>query len=299
MADNLSGYRTALRLLKERQVASVVGLGGYASVPLARAAVRSRVPLALLEQNATAGRATQWLARSATVVCAAFEGTALPPRFAGALHSFGNPVRRDFLRHCYHKDENKKPHRRKQLLVLGGSSGARTLNQHLPTVLSKLQPHLSDWNIVHQSGWSELDSTKSLYDRLGMKAAVVPFLSNMPKVLAKTGLAVCRAGGTTLAELAVSRVPAILVPYPYAAHDHQRRNADVFSSAGASLILDEREHNGRLDDRLSAVLSNLLSNEASRAKMSEAMGRLARPEAARCVAGLVAQLAASRTVRCS
>jgi UDP-N-acetylglucosamine--N-acetylmuramyl-(pentapeptide) pyrophosphoryl-undecaprenol N-acetylglucosamine transferase len=176
------------------------------------------------------------------------------------------------------------------LVVLGGSGGASTLNENVPRALYKVRTELAGWEIVHQSGEADLQQTRELYRKLSLQATVVAFLDQMPPVLAASSLAVCRAGGTTLAELAAAGVPALLVPYPHAAGNHQRQNADVFSSAGGSITLDQRELPGRLDDHLADALSRVLGDAAGRQRMSAAMRRLARPQAAAEVADLILQI---------
>jgi UDP-N-acetylglucosamine--N-acetylmuramyl-(pentapeptide) pyrophosphoryl-undecaprenol N-acetylglucosamine transferase len=310
VAANHNGYRQALGFLGSQRVSAVVGLGSYTSGPMARAAIRQNVPLVLLEQNAVPGRATRWLGPGAALVCTAFAAANryLSPRCL--VRVTGNPVRSGFCRGLVARDPagaagpgqtplaSANPSggngHDKLLLILGGSGGARSLNQNVPRALQKVGPALRGWQVAHQSGTSELEATRELYRKLDVRATVVPFVSNMPRVLARTDLAICRAGGTTLAELAATGVPAVLVPYPHATDDHQRKNADVFTSAGASLTLDERELPGRLDDHLAGAIALVVSNPALRAAMSESMRRLAHPDAAWDVATMVRQVAALR-----
>ena len=301
---NLSGYRAAKRFLAKQQVIAVVGLGGYASVPMARAAARRAIPLLLLEQNAVPGRATRWLARSATMVCTAFgqcDGY-LPANCPVRLT--GNPIRGEFLG-IPHAPPEAEPHAEReeydagqasrgtqpgQLLVLGGSAGARALNENVPQALARIRPLLAGWTIVHQSGAADVRRTQDLYDACGLRAIVAAFLNDMPRTLARTRLAICRAGGTTLAELAASGVPAVLVPYPHAADDHQRRNAASFADAGGCLLIDQ--HAGRLPlaDRLAAVLGPLVADPSRLAAMSSAIRQLAKPAAAGEIAAAIRQL---------
>lgn len=281
VVDNLLGYRAAARFLAEHSVSVVVGLGGYTSGPMARAATRRRIPLVLLEQNVIPGRANRWLASHAAAVCTSFAQTRehLPAR-CRVLHT-GNPIRRGF--------ESSSESR--QLLILGGSSGARTLNEQVPRALAQVRAKLTGWKIVHQTGQVDADATRDLYHSLGLDATVVPFVTDMPGTLAQTGLAICRAGGTTLAELAAAAVPAILVPYPHAANNHQRLNADVYATVGAGLVLDDRDAPGQLDRRLADLLSQLLDAPPQLATMAQAMRRLAKPDAAGEVARVIAELA--------
>lgn len=300
LVDNFSGYRTAARFIHEQRVQVVVGLGGYASVPMARAATAKRLPLVLLEQNVVPGRATRWLARSATLVCTAFHQAHphLPKRCHVRLT--GNPIRAAFL--SGKTNGSAAPHGSgstlpdeaafpRQLLILGGSGGAQSLNENVPHSLQRLRSLLVGWRIVHQSGQTQFEATRQSYARLNLPAKVVPFVDDMPALLRETGLAVCRAGGTTLAELAAAGVPGVLLPYPHAADDHQRKNADCFATAGACLVVDERELGDQLVSYLAETIRPLLTHANWRRAMSDAMRRLAHPDAAWDVAAMVRQLA--------
>jgi UDP-N-acetylglucosamine--N-acetylmuramyl-(pentapeptide) pyrophosphoryl-undecaprenol N-acetylglucosamine transferase len=310
LAHNVAGYRAAVRYLGWHRVAVVVGLGGYTSVPMARAAVRSKIPLLLLEQNVVPGRATRWLAPSAEMVCAAFEQTVAELGAKCTVRVTGNPVREAFLArpmaavhgphdHCPvaltpAADESAGSPAGKQLLILGGSGGARSLNQHVPHVLHVMGRRLAGWKIVHQSGESEFEATRRLYAASGLlhqQAEVRAFLTDMPQVLGRSDLAICRAGGTTLAELAAAGVPAVLLPYPFATDDHQRRNAEVFTATGGALLLDERELGSKLRPRLAAAVARLLVDDAGRARMSQAIRRRAYPDATWDVATMIRHLA--------
>jgi len=296
LCDNYSGYREASRYLKQENVAVVIGLGGFASVPMARAALKHNVPLVLLEQNAVPGRATAWLAPSAMAVCAAFPQVRNSLHIDGTLRVTGNPLRREFSRlaqpagPCRPTKSKDEPFR---LVIMGGSSGAETLNSQVPRALYKLRGRLKGWQIVHQTGPRGWEATRELYRKFGLRAVVVPFIEQMAHMLAGSDLAISRAGGTVLAELAVTGVPAVLVPYPHATDDHQRKNADLFTAAGACLTVDARDLSCRLDDRLAAVLNELVLDTLRRKRMGEIMRGFARPRAAEQVARLV--LEAART----
>lgn len=283
-----AGYLHARRFLLDHSVRAVVGLGGYASVPMAYAATRCGVPLILLEQNAIPGRATRWLARRAMLVCTAFHQShgRLPPGTARRMT--GNPLRRGFV--TRREDPQCSPSGRR-LVVLGGSGGAQSLNEAVPQALWRIGKALAGWTILHQAGAGQEDATRARYRQLGLRAQVVPFLDDMPAVLARTDMAICRAGGTTLAELAASGVPAILIPYPHAAEAHQHANAQLFAAAGAALVLDQRQ--SPWDVELSRLAGALLSNPSQRSRMGLAMRRLALPDAAWDVATLVRQVVTS------
>ncbi|MHB1035837.1 MAG: UDP-N-acetylglucosamine--N-acetylmuramyl-(pentapeptide) pyrophosphoryl-undecaprenol N-acetylglucosamine transferase [Pirellulales bacterium] len=308
LTENMSGYRQARRFLRDRHVAVVVGLGGFASVPMARAAASSGLPLVLLEQNAVAGRATRWLAASAASICLAFDAAGPQLHATGTLEVTGNPIRADLVEaeraslrvvtseHFRTGADRKresvpqtplKTLRDKRLLILGGSQGAASLNASIPRALSRCVWRLKGWQIVHQSGEQDLARTRDVYRAAGIEAHVEPFFDDLPQLLRHAGLAVSRAGGTTLAELAAAAVPAILLPYPRAADDHQRKNAEVYAATDAARLIDERRCRGPLDHYLAPVLFELLGDPIQRAAMSAAMRRLARPDAARRVATII------------
>ena len=302
LSRNLRGYRLAGDFLDRRQVAVVVGTGGYASAGMARAAVRRGIPLVLLEQNVVPGRATRWLARSASAICTAFDETSqhLPQRCQ--VRVTGTPVRHQSLSlvagehqsvvssQAEHALLGTSTACSRSLLILGGSNGARSLNRHVPPALKRIGDKMPDWRIVRQSGAAELAATRGLYEQLHVRATVLPYIAQMPRVLKQTDLAISRAGGTTLAELAMAGLPAVLLPYPFATDNHQRRNADVLSAAGGCLTLDERDLAGRLEDRLADAISKLVTDEQKRNRMSASIARLAKPNAADEVAALVHDL---------
>ncbi len=294
--DHLRSRRAARRFIKRERVAAVVGLGGYASVPMARAAISLGVPLVLMEQNAVPGRATRWLAPSAEMICTAFDDARVGIRTAAPIRTLGNPTRVSMGR-LFLQDNpvlSSATNSPRQLLVLGGSGGARVLNEAVPRALYKLKPRMTDWNILHQTGRTDRAATQSLYEKLNVPANVTSFIDDMPEILSQTSLAVCRAGGTTLAELALAGVPTILSPYPHATDDHQRRNSNVYAAAGAATIIDEREVSGRLDDALAEAIAAWLENPAQQQSMSRAMKQLARPDAAWHAASLILDVANAR-----
>ncbi len=297
VADNVSGYYAARRFLREENVTLVVGLGGYASVPAVQAAASLRTPVVLLEQNAVPGRATRWLSGSAECVCSSFEGIRSHLRAHCRVRVTGNPLRREFIE-CDTPQRylSAAPGAQRRLLVLGGSGGSHTLNERVPLALYKAKAALANWQIVHQSGEREAAAVAQLYCKLGIAARVVPFIDELPKLLRASDLAISRSGGTTLAELAASGLPAILLPYPAAADDHQRKNAEVYCHAGGCALLDERELDGRLDNHLADAVSELAGAHRIRVRMAQAMQRLARPDATQAVVRTIGSLFAGRSM---
>ena len=294
LADNLGGYFLARHTLRSEHVKLVVGLGGYASVPMVRAAIDAGLPVVLLDQNVVPGRATAWLSRSAALVCAAMPEIRLHLPARCRVRITGNPIRKSFSGggepRTLAASLDRQSTSQLRLVVLGGSGGARTINEQVPLAIYKARAALADWNIVHQTGPRDAGETAQRYRKLGIAARVTPFVSNMAQLLRGADLALSRAGGTTLAELAALGVPAILIPYPQAARNHQRRNAAAFADCGAAEMIDECHLTARLDDRLAASVVRLASDSTLRMKMSQAMRRRARPDAARDVAAAIRTL---------
>jgi UDP-N-acetylglucosamine--N-acetylmuramyl-(pentapeptide) pyrophosphoryl-undecaprenol N-acetylglucosamine transferase len=290
----LAGWRVAHAFVSRVRPSVVAGLGGYASVPMSLAAVKQGVPLVLLEQNAVPGKANRWLAPRAQAICAAFASARPSFRVSDeAFYFTGNPVRHTVSRDLQKTDSPQLYHSTPLLVIVGGSRGARELNRLVPRALAQFASGLRGWRILHQTGIEDEAATRALYAELGMGGAafeVVPFIDDLPSVLLDADLAVCRAGGTTLAELALAGVPAIVCPYPFAADNHQRRNADVFAAAGACRIFDTREVTGDPCEALARSLAGLIDHPTVRARMSIAMRRRAMPHATRDVAGVIQSL---------
>jgi len=298
LADQMAASRAAGRFLRRQRVSLVVGLGGYASVPMVRAAARAGVPIVLLEQNVVPGRATRWLAPGATLVCLGYAEAAQQLQANCPVRVTGIPLRAGFSEtERSSTSSSGRGRRRRALVVLGGSQGARSLNEAVPRALYKLRDHLAGWTVVHQTGTSDVERTRRLYDKLALQAVVTPFIKNMPHVMSAAELAISRSGGTTLAELAAAEVPALLVPYPHAKDDHQRRNADRFARRGAARTVDPRMTPGRLDDQLAEELAGLLIDRHRRKLMSAAMRREARPDAAWSVSRMILDLVAMPSFR--
>lgn len=282
VADNARGWQQAARYLRTHRPDAVVGLGGYASYPMARAAHSLGVSLILLEQNALPGRATRRLAPRAKLICLAFEEARLHLRAAGPIRVTGNPVRQIGQ---FASKETSTGMRR--LLVLGGSQGSESLNTAVPRALSRLLPEMAGWSILHQAGEAGVAAATRLYAELGLAAHVRPFVENLPQVMAHCHLAISRAGGTTLAELAAAGLPAMLVPYPAASDDHQRCNAAVYAAQGGCRIVDGRHGPRSVEGQLVSELPELLTADELRQSMSTAMRKLARPAAAWHVAQMI------------
>lgn len=296
VTDNVAGYWAARWYLKENRVSVVVGLGGASSAPTVRAAISRGIPTLMLEQNVVPGRVTRWLARSATTVCAGFSETRSYFPSAVPLTVTGNPARRAFEQY-YEQFGHREPRpREKRLIIIGGAGGARSLNEHMPRALARLRDQLAGWQIVHQSGEGQLQQTEARYRAANVDALVVAFIDKIAPVMFASDLVVCRAVGTTLAELALAGVPAILVPHP-PLMDYHLPNAEIFAAAGAATIIDETEIVGSLESALIEHLEPLVVDDTCRARMAASMRRLARPGAATNVTDAIYNALAYTSVR--
>jgi UDP-N-acetylglucosamine--N-acetylmuramyl-(pentapeptide) pyrophosphoryl-undecaprenol N-acetylglucosamine transferase len=317
VTDNVAGYCAARWMLREQRVSLVVGLGGSTSVAVVRAAVARGIPVVLLEQNAVPGRTTRWLSRAAAMVCAAFEEVRPHLHVQAPVTVTGNPSRaafEDLYCKVYgrsaaaeraasspteraggfippvsasHLKLHADPRRQRRLVILGGSGGARSLNEAIPSALAKLGDNMNGWQVVHQTGEGQLQETEARYARHGLKVLAVTHIDEIASVLFASDLVVCRSGGSMLAELALAGVPGVLVPYPQAADNHQTANAKVFTAASACRMIDESQQVGVLDAALARELQPLITDHHLREEMGRNIQHLARPQAASQIAAAI------------
>lgn len=259
----------------------VLGVGGYASGPMLLAAAARGVPTAILEQNAHVGLTNRLLAPVVGRAYVAWEEAAeqLGRRRAKL---FGNPVRRAFVdaARAALTDPDGFEARSRKILVMGGSQGARALNEAVPAALAELGLAARGLTVVHQTGAAMRDAVEARYRELGVPAEVVSFIDDMARAYAGAALVVGRAGATTLAELCAVGRPSLLVPYPHAADDHQARNAEALARAGAAVSIRE---SALTPERLCDELRALLVDPARRARMAEAARSHGRPDAAAAI----------------
>jgi len=274
-------WHTLRRFRRDRPTA-VIGLGGFASASVIVAARRLGVPIVLLEQNLVPGKVTRWFCRVAHLVCLSFDETrALLPSGVRTVAT-GNPVRASVQRAGgQRKRAVSAP--RGTLIVLGGSQGATALNAAVPRALQAVKDRVPELRVVHQTGSGQWDAVRRAYVEADIPAVVRPFFADLPDWMARSDLAVSRAGATTLAELACLGIPAVLVPYPHAADDHQLHNARLFQRRGAAAVVCQSAGESWVG-ALAEKLSRLLSSAQQRHQMGRAMAGLARPEAAERVA---------------
>ncbi len=264
---------SAWRELGRRRADIVVSVGGYASVPAVVAAALRRIPVALVEPNAIPGRANRAAARFATRIFLGFDAaaSAFGDAAASRIVRSGIPLRRALVDAFAKAPARRAPAPPVRLLVFGGSQGARQLNEAMMDAAPALG---ADVTVFHQTGEADRERVAAAYADAGVDAEVVAFERDMPARYAWADVALCRAGALTVAELALAGLPALLVPYPYAADDHQRANANALADAGAGRLLDDPK--GQVAEAVRA----LCADTGALAEMGRRARDLGRPDAA-------------------
>jgi UDP-N-acetylglucosamine--N-acetylmuramyl-(pentapeptide) pyrophosphoryl-undecaprenol N-acetylglucosamine transferase len=296
----LRAFRQSLSILRRVRPRVVLGMGGFVSGPGGLVARVLGIPLVLHEQNRIPGTTNRWLARWAKVVCEAFPGSF--PASVGARWT-GNPLRQEIaglkavvsgqLPAVSEEDGRETPdtsYRQSttdhwQLLVVGGSLGAKALNETIPAALAAVGRPV---RVRHQTGEAMRAETQARYAEAGIEARVEAFVENMAEAYAWADLAVCRAGAMTVSELSAAGLPAILIPLPHAIDDHQTHNARYLVEAGAAVLLPQTE---LTPERLAREIAFLMSDPQQLNSMAESAAALAKPEAARTVAGICLEAA--------
>ncbi len=263
----------ARRIVKAFRPDAVIGVGGYASGPVVLAAKMAGIPTAICEQNSIPGLTNKMLGKLVRQVFLSFEDS---QRFFNAkkIVMSGNPVRRDLVQKLLAAaaSTDTKVH----VLVVGGSQGAVAVNALAAEALSGLAKTL-DLAIVHQTGEKDLEPTAAKYKDAGVTADTRAFIKDMAAAYQQADLIIGRAGATTVAELAIAGKPAIFIPYPFAADNHQELNAREMADKGAALMFRQADLTAA---KLVDALRPLLTDPARRADMGAAMKSLAKPAAA-------------------
>lgn len=269
----VSIIQAGLHILRFRPNVAL-GVGGYVTGPVMLAAKLLRVPTIIHEQNSIPGLANRKLGKFVDHICISLPGS---EQFfdKGKTLLTGNPVREDILDLSKSSSKDSGP---LTLLVLGGSQGANALNRMVTEAFCDYgKEHLRDITVIHQTGQSDAHWVEERYQKAGVSAKVAPFFTDMSAVYREADLLISRAGATTLTELAVLGKPAVLVPYPHAADDHQKKNAAYYVDGGGAMQYSENDINGRL---LSDTLCGLCADRSTLESMGDAMRSLAMPEAA-------------------
>ena len=285
----VSAVLTGIRLVRRLRPAVVVGLGGYASVPCVIGAVLWRVPIVVAEQNAVPGLANRLAGQFAKACAVSFDGTDLP-----RATWTGNPVRPEVVTLAATGDADRQaartrlglPADRAVLAVFGGSLGARRINDAVTDAVSQWSGR-ADLAVRHVTGTRD---HAEMLERVTLPAdallthQLVAYEDDMPSVYAAADLVLCRAGASSVAELAVAGVPAVLVPLPGAPGDHQTANAAALVDAGAAVLVPDSELDG---DCVVATVGRLLDEPGRLAEMARSAAHVARPDAAAAVVDLV------------
>ncbi|MFQ5776459.1 MAG: undecaprenyldiphospho-muramoylpentapeptide beta-N-acetylglucosaminyltransferase [Terriglobia bacterium] len=271
----------SLALLREFDPDVVFGVGGYASGAAMFAAALTGRPTVLFEPNAEPGFANRLLRPLVTRAAVTYKETL--PRFGAKAFLSGSPVRAGFFQ------VPAKMHRPPfTVLIFGGSQGAQALNQAVIDSLPYLQAGGRSLRFIHQTGERDYNGVRVAYARREIQAEVVPFIADMPARIAEADLVICRAGASTVAELAAAGRAALLVPFPHATDQHQLRNAQAMVRAGAAQLLEQSRMSG---ERLAREVLELLAHPERLTQMKNAARQLAVPDAAARIAGLIESVA--------
>jgi len=273
-------FLEARYLIKDLKPDVVVGAGGYVSGPVLLTASLMRVPTLVMDSNALPGFTNRRLAPFVTKAALTFEEAL--PFFGKKGIVTGNPVRKEFF-DIQPKERGEKVN----LLIFGGSQGARAVNNAMGDAL-RLLPN-ERLQITHQTGEFDFEKLKEIYSRSEFKEADIrQYISNMVDEFAKADLVICRAGATTCAELSAAGKAAIMIPLPTAADDHQRRNAEALQTAGAAKMILQRDLNG---ESLANEILELINQEEKISAMETSTRKLARKDAAEVTVDLIEELA--------
>jgi UDP-N-acetylglucosamine--N-acetylmuramyl-(pentapeptide) pyrophosphoryl-undecaprenol N-acetylglucosamine transferase len=280
-------FFAARRLLREFRPDVVVGAGGYVSGPVLLTAALMRVPTLVMESNALPGFTNRVLARFVDAAAVSFEEAL--PHFRGKAVVTGNPVRREF----FEIEKKMRDAARFSVLVFGGSQGARAVNEAVLAALPHLEAHRDVLGFVHQTGEADYEKARAGYLAAGWggRADVRKYIDDMVASFAESDLVVCRAGATTTAELIAAGKASLMIPFPFAADDHQRKNAEALQAAGASVMVLQQDATG---ERLAREIDALVRDPARVTRMEEAARALARGDAAKAAVDLMEKLVRSR-----
>jgi UDP-N-acetylglucosamine--N-acetylmuramyl-(pentapeptide) pyrophosphoryl-undecaprenol N-acetylglucosamine transferase len=268
----------ARRIFREFRPDVVIGVGGYASGPGMLAAVLMRIPTLVFEPNFVPGFANRVVARFVSGAAVHFEETG---RYFRHCEVTGVPVREAFFQIA---SQPAPP----TVLVFGGSQGAHAINQAVMASAAEMLTRTSGLRIIHQTGDNDFTDAQAAYAKLGGMVEAHRFIDDMPAAFAKASLLICRSGASTVAEVTAAGRPAVFVPFPRAADDHQKRNAEALERAGAAVMLEEQK---LTRESLVETVSSLLADASRLRTMGEAARKLSHPNAAHDIASMAAKLA--------
>ena len=265
---------TALSILREFKPHVIIGFGGYASFAGVSSGILSRCPTIIHEQNAVPGLANRVLSRFVRRICLAMPDShkKFPPK---KVFVTGNPVRSEIVALAHKKFTGKS----KKLLIMGGSQGAKSINQAILRNLEEFKE--AGVQIWHQTGNADYVAAREAYEKLDWPTKKAPqvlcFIEDVSKAYAWADLVVCRSGASTVAELAVAGIPSVLVPFPHATHNHQFYNAKYLANAGGAVIVEDKTLEG---ENFGTTILDILNDPDKLTEMSQAAKALSQQEAA-------------------
>jgi UDP-N-acetylglucosamine--N-acetylmuramyl-(pentapeptide) pyrophosphoryl-undecaprenol N-acetylglucosamine transferase len=284
----LAGIFVSLAKLARIRPRAVVGFGGYPSVPVMMAAIVARLPTAILAPDAVLGRANRLVANYVKVIAGGLPLVRFLPKDMSKVVYTGNPLRAEVIARAGAPYRKPSPDEPLNLLVFGGSQGARALSEIVPAAIALLSvERRKGLEVVQQCRPEDLESVRAVYAQAGVKADLAPFFKDIPERMARAHLVIGRSGVGTVSELAAIGRPSILVPYPFATDDHQTANARVLADAGAAWLIPQRE---LTPAKLAALLNDVLANPGELVERAQAALALGRPDAAQRLADLVDQI---------
>ncbi|MCH9853273.1 MAG: undecaprenyldiphospho-muramoylpentapeptide beta-N-acetylglucosaminyltransferase [Alphaproteobacteria bacterium] len=289
----LTGFVQSLRLMRKLRPDFVIGFGGYSSLPSMFAANLLKYPTMIHEQNARLGRTNRMLAPGMNYIATAFEVTdGIPESSQGIVHWIGNPVRNEITA-CANSPYPKLTAKSViNIVILGGSQGALALGEKIPAALASLPDDIKKrLRVTHQVRAEQIDKVRKFYKRNKIEARTETFFKDVAGLIVQAHLLICRSGAATLAEITAIGRPAIFIPYPFAADDHQSANAARIADAGGGWIIPQSDLNS---ESLSRIITDLLSQPFRLQVAAECALKMGNVRAAENMAELIKQYLANR-----
>ncbi|MCI0469832.1 MAG: undecaprenyldiphospho-muramoylpentapeptide beta-N-acetylglucosaminyltransferase [Nitrospirae bacterium] len=291
----LISFVSSLKIIRQLRPDIVIGVGGYASAAMVLAAVYKGFPTIILEQNLAPGMANKFLSRFVDAVAVSFYES-MEYFHSDKIHLTGTPIRREMLlkgdRDCYSLFSLQKD--RFTVFIFGGSQGAASINNAVIESLNYLLDLRQNIQFMHQTGTRDFERVREAYRKFSFEGMAAPFIYQMAEAYAAADLVVCRAGAATLAEITALGKPAVLIPYPHAAANHQQYNAQKLDKTGAARMILDRDLNGEL---LADTIRELYLNEGARKKMQAEASAFGKPDAAEKIVDIARSLIRSKMAK--
>ncbi len=268
-------YQSAL-IVREHKPELVIGMGGYASVPVIFAVLLTGIKTAICEQNTIPGTSNRVLARFVNRIFVSFAETKYFPSMKKTRFT-GNPVRRELIESF---PKRKAQNGKFTILLLGGSQGAHSMNENMLAALDHLMPMKDSLKIIHQTGEADYQWVCREYGEKAFDSEIARFIDDMAAAYRDADLVICRAGATTISELTACGKASVLVPYPFAANNHQEVNARVLSDRGAARMVLNGDLNGK---NLAEIVMGMIADSNTLSKMGAEASRLGRPGASKAI----------------